>query len=82
MDRFLWLRCASAGWWEPAVGAGDEVHAGAIVGRVKSLWGDVLEEIRAPEDGVVLFLTTSAAVADDGLLLGLGAGLTPVNAAA
>lgn len=79
VDSFLWLRCASAGWWEAAVGAGDEVLAGAIVGRVKNLWGDVLEKIRAPQDGVVLFLTTSPAVGDDGLLLGLGAGLTPLN---
>lgn len=82
VDRFLWLRCASAGWWEAVVGAGDEVAAGAIVGHVKNLWGDVLEEIRAPEDGVVLFLTTSAAVGDNGLLLGLGAGLTPLDVAA
>ena len=35
----------------------------------------VLEEIRAPNDRVVLFITTSPAVADDGLLLGLGADL-------
>ena len=31
-----------------------------------------IEEVRAPAAGVLLFLTTSAAVADDGLLLGLG----------
>jgi hypothetical protein len=33
----------------------------------------VLETIVAPADGVVIFLTSSPAVADDGLLLGLGA---------
>jgi hypothetical protein len=75
---FDWIRCRDAGFWESAVGAGDELRAGQLVGRVKNLWGDVLEEIEAPRDGVVLFLTTSAAVADDGLLLGLGAGLTPI----
>ena len=31
------------------------------------------ETITAPADGVVIFLTSSPAVADDGLLLGLGA---------
>lgn len=82
VDSFLWLRCANAGWWEAAVGAGDEVAEGAIVGHVKNLWGDILEEIRAPQEGVVLFLTTSPAVGDDGLLLGLGADLTPVGSAA
>jgi hypothetical protein len=39
----------------------------------------VHEEIRAPSDGVVLFLTTSPAVADDGLLLGLGADLESIS---
>ena len=82
VDSFLWVRCASAGWWEAAVGAGDEVAEGAIVGHVKNLWGDVLEEIRAPQEGVVLFLTTSPAVGDNGLLLGLGADLIPVDSAA
>jgi hypothetical protein len=45
---------------------------------VTSLLGDVQEEIRAPREGVVLFLTTSAAVSADGLLLGLGAELASV----
>jgi len=30
--------------------------------------------VTAPEDGVLLFLTSTPAVADDGILLGLGAG--------
>jgi uncharacterized protein len=75
VGAFDWLRCRSAGFWESAVVAGDEVAAGQVLGRVTSLHGDVQEEIRAPRDGVVLFLTTSAAVSDDGLLLGLGAEL-------
>lgn len=78
VGAFDWLRCREAGWWEASVGVGAEVAAGDLLGRVKNLWGDEVEEIRAPRDGVVLFLTTSAAVADDGLLLGLGAELAPV----
>jgi uncharacterized protein len=73
-----WLRCRNAGWWEAAVAPGDEVQEGALLGRVRDLFGDVLEEIPAPRDGVVLFLTTSAAVDEDGLLLGLGCDLGPV----
>jgi predicted deacylase len=79
VGAFDWLRCRDAGFWESAVRAGDEVGEGQVLGRVKSLWGDVLEEIHAPRAGVVLFLTTSAAVADDGLLLGLGAELEPIG---
>jgi predicted deacylase len=78
VGRFDWLRCESAGWWAPSVRVGDEVSKGASLGQVRDLWGDVREEISAPADGVVLFLTTSPAVGDDGLLLGLGAELAPV----
>ncbi len=78
VGRFVWLRSTDAGWWEPDVRAGDEVHAGSSLGTVRNLFGDPIERIPAPEDGVVLFLTTSPAVTADGLLLGLGADLAPI----
>jgi uncharacterized protein len=74
LARFLWLHCARAGWWDPAAGPGDAVTRGQALGTITSLDGaDVLETVAAPADGVVMFLTSSPAVADDGLLLGLGA---------
>jgi predicted deacylase len=79
VGRFVWLRCERRGWWEPDVRAGDAVRAGSSLGTVRDLFGDVRERIAAPEDGVVLFVTTSPAVAADGLLLGLGADLAPVG---
>jgi predicted deacylase len=78
VGRFVWLRSTDAGWWEPDARAGDEVRAGSSLGMMRNLFGDVIERIEAPEDGVVLFLTTSPAVAADGLLLGLGADLAAV----
>ena len=78
VGSFVWLRCQDAGWWDTAVGAGDTVEEGALLGRVRNLWGDVLEQIHAPQDGVVLFVTTSPAVGADGLLLGLGTNLSPI----
>jgi uncharacterized protein len=74
LDSFIWPRTPSAGWWEPAVRAGEAVRAGQVLGTVSTLdGGAVVETFTAPADGVVLFLTTSPAVAADGLLLGLGA---------
>jgi predicted deacylase len=74
LSRFIWLRCADAGWWEPAVETGEAVTEGQVLGTVSSLdGGEVLETITAPAAGVPLFLTSSPAVAADGLLLGLGA---------
>ena len=76
--RFVWLRARTGGWWEAAVGAGDEVSASELLGVVRDLYGDMVENVVAPEEGVVLFLTTSPAVEADGLLLGLGTGLETI----
>jgi predicted deacylase len=53
------------------VGVGAEVREGESLGEIKNLFGDVIETIAAPQDGVVLWQTTSPAVGDGGLLLGL-----------
>lgn len=74
LSRFIWPRCQRAGFWDAAVTAGEKVSEGQVLGTVSSLDGSELyETITAPSDGVIIFLTTSPAVADDGLLLGLGA---------
>ncbi len=74
LGRFLWLRCERAGWWEPVVTAGQHLTAGQLIGTVGTLDGaEVQETIKAPADCVVIFLTSSPAVSDDGLLIGLGA---------
>jgi predicted deacylase len=76
VSRFVWLRAAQAGWWAADIGAGDEVRAGERLGAMRDLTGGELDVIEAPEDGVILFLTSSPAVAEDGILLGLGAGFS------
>ena len=75
LGGFIWPRTPSAGWWEPSVRVGETVRAGQVLGTVTTLdGGAVLETCTAPADGVILFLTSSPAVAADGLLLGLGTG--------
>ncbi|MGZ4306468.1 MAG: succinylglutamate desuccinylase/aspartoacylase family protein [Solirubrobacteraceae bacterium] len=75
VERFVWLRTSTAGWWQPAVDVGEAVAAGDRLGTVLDGFGDVIDTITAPEAGVPLFITSSPAVQQDGLLLGLGAGL-------
>jgi predicted deacylase len=79
VGRFVWLRCKDEGWWEPNVHPGDIVDAGSSLGSVRNLFGDLREGIAAPEDGVVLFTTTSPAVEADGLLIGLGVEIDDVS---
>jgi uncharacterized protein len=74
LNSFIWPRTPVAGWWEPAVWTGAEVSAGQVLGTVSTVDGStVLETFTAPARGVILFVTSSPAVAADGLLLGLGA---------
>jgi uncharacterized protein len=74
LSQFIWPRAVAAGWWSPAVRPGEKVEAGQRLGSVTTLdGGTVLEEINASQNGIVLFLTTSPAVAAGGILLGLGA---------
>ena len=72
ITRFEWLYSTPAGFWVARARTGDRVEAGDLLGEVRDLYGDMLEEVHAPAAGTVLFLTTSAAVAANGLLLGLG----------
>ena len=72
LTKFEWLYTKHAGMWYPKVAAGDEVKKGEEIGRVGDLFGDTLEKIISPVDGIVLFLTINPSVQDNGLLMGLG----------
>ena len=70
--EFRWLRTPRGGFFRKTVSAGDLVHAGRSIGSLVDLWGDLIEDIASPVDGVVLFITTSPAMAEDGLIAGIG----------
>jgi uncharacterized protein len=72
INHWVWLRSSTGGWWSSRVRVGEFVEAGDVIGTVRSLDDLTYEEIVAPEAGTPIFLTTSPAVAADGLLLGLG----------
>jgi hypothetical protein len=50
------------GYWEPDVGAGARIAAGARLGVVTDAYGAVLQEVRAPNAGRVLYVTRTPPV--------------------
>src|SRR3954471_16099281 len=77
---FVCLRAARGGWGEPRARPGDRVSAGGELGVLRDLHGEPFETILSPEDGVILFVTSSPAVAVDGILIAVGAGIEPAQA--
>jgi uncharacterized protein len=69
---FVWVRAQRGGFFHKALVAGDPVMAGHSLGQMHDLWGTPQDEILSPVDGVALFVTTSPAISDDGLIAGIG----------
>jgi predicted deacylase len=63
-----WIHTPVGGWWEPFVELGKRAEKGDVLGRVSDLFGDVIHEVKALEAGIPMLITTSPAVAADGLL--------------
>ncbi len=77
--RFVWLRSPTAGWWDAETAPGQAVAAGDRVGALRDAFGDELHAVHAPEQGVVMFVTSSPAMAEDGILLAVGGGIEPAS---
>jgi predicted deacylase len=71
LEQMNWVYSTAGGFWISGVRSGDQVRTGQPLGRILDLHGQQVEAIVAPQDGVVIFRTTSAAVKPQGLLLGL-----------
>jgi predicted deacylase len=72
LTGFEWVYAKHAGMFYPRVTAGDLVRKGQEIGSIGSLFGDTLEAVVAPVEGVVLFLTINPSVLEKGLLMGIG----------
>ena len=72
LTKFEWVYTKNAGMWYPKVAVGDVVNEGEQIGTVGDLFGDTLEKIISPVNGVILFLTINPSVLENGLLMGIG----------
>jgi uncharacterized protein len=73
VNAFTWLTSPAEGMWYPAVGVGDQVNEGQMIGRVRDLFGEPIADIESPHDGVVLFVTSNPAMRENGLVMAIGA---------
>ena len=73
LTTFEWLYAKHEGMWYPKVGPGDLVKKAREIGTIRDLFGDTLEKIISPVNGVILFLTINPSVLEKGLLMGIGA---------
>jgi uncharacterized protein len=73
LTNFEWLYTKHEGMWYPKVGPGDLVKKAQEIGTIGDLFGDTLEKIISPVNGVILFLTINPSVLEKGLLMGIGA---------
>jgi predicted deacylase len=72
LTKFEWVYTKNAGMWYPKIAPGDVVKEGEQIGTVGDLFGEILEKIISPVNGVVLFLTINPSVLESGLLMGIG----------
>jgi len=77
LTRFAWLHAEAQGAFYPAVGAGEPVVEGQVVGEVRDLFGRPLQVLTAPAGGPVLFVVTALAVRKGDPLIGIGANQAP-----
>ena len=63
MTRFVGLRASTGGLLRTEARLGSRVRAGDVLARVRNVYGDERETIRAPADGVFVRATTFPAVA-------------------
>ncbi|HXT15705.1 MAG TPA: M14 family metallopeptidase [Gemmatimonadaceae bacterium] len=58
------LTSPGTGLWYPAVRPNDIVTSGALLGRLTDYFGESIAELRAPIDGVVLYVVASPAMSE------------------
>lgn len=71
-QNFVWLYTPVKGIFYCDIQVGSKLKKDQIVGHMEDYFGTTLMDIKAPVDGKVLFLTTSPAMKENGLLMGIG----------
>lgn len=58
------LTSPTTGTWHPAVRAEQRVTTGELLGRITDYFGNTIEEVRSPMDGLLLYVVVSPAISE------------------
>lgn len=72
LGEMVWLRSTYDGLFYPGVSVGEQMSEGQTLGRITDYLGNLLQEVRAPATGRVLFVVTTLAMNDNDPLLAVG----------
>jgi len=66
------VKCKSAGFFTPTIKLGEVISKGAVIGRIRNPFGEVVEEVKSPVSGVFDFLMYHASVLPGNALMIIG----------
>lgn len=72
LDHVHYINAHVEGCWFPEKKAGDVAQAGERLGLIRDYLGNVIEEIRAPEDVIIIYQTVSYSLPKDTPLITYG----------
>lgn len=72
ITRSVYEESPCQGWWYPCIVEGETFFAGDVLGRIESVTGTVLHEVRAQADGQVLYFTVGLGVCEGEPLVAYG----------
>ncbi len=61
-----------SGCWYPVKRAGDKIEKDEVIGEIRSIYGDLLKEIRAKVSGVILYQTASLGIEEGSSMTAYG----------
>lgn len=71
-SNFAWVCATRGGLFQPSVGCGDRIEAGALIGRIYDAFGDEIEASRSPHGGIVLAINSGPVMATGDVLVHVG----------
>jgi predicted deacylase len=71
-SNFAWVKSTRGGLFQRAVKCGDRLKKGQVVGRYYDVFGQLLEEKKAPQPGIVLAVNGGPVIANGDILVHIG----------